>query len=65
MEPRDVPPPEGIVTVRIVPETGELAGTSHEGTVFESFRKERVPTQVAQSAPGREARAETVAEKLF
>ena len=65
VEPRDVPPPEGIVTVRIVPETGELAGTSHEGTVFESFRKERVPTQVAQSAPGREARAETVAEKLF
>ena len=65
VERRDVPPPEGIVTVRIVPETGELAGTSHEGTVFESFRKERVPTQVAKSAPGGEARAETVAEKLF
>ena len=65
VERRDVPRPEGIVTVRIVPETGELAGASHEGTVFESFRKERVPTQVAKSAPGGEARAETVAEKLF
>ena len=65
VEPRAVPPPEGIVTVRIVPETGELAGASHEGTVFESFRKERVPTRVAESAAGNEARAETVAEKLF
>ena len=65
VERRDVPPPEGIVTVRIVPETGELAGASHEGTVFESFRRERVPTQVAESASGNETRAETVAEKLF
>ena len=65
VERRDVSPPEGIVTVRIVPETGELAGTSHEGTVFESFRKERVPTRVAESAAGNETRAETVAEKLF
>ena len=62
---REVQPPEGIVTVRIDPETGELADASHEGAVFESFRKERVPTQVAKPASGDEPRAETVAEKLF
>ena len=70
---RDVEPPEGIVTVRIDPETGQLAGASHEGAVFESFRKERAPSKLVEPAPGGEADtpggaetvAETVAEKLF
>ena len=47
---KQVPPPEGIVTVRIDPETGSLAGALHEGAVFESFRKEHVPTRVAPPA---------------
>ena len=64
---RENPPPEGIVTVRIDPETGELAGASHEGAVFESFRAERVPqNRVAErTTGGEEPGAETVQEKLF
>ena len=62
---KQVPPPEGIVTVRIDPESGSLAGASHEGAVFESFRKEHVPTRVAPPASTDEPGAETVEEKLF
>ena len=62
---REIQPPEGIVTVRIDPVTGEAAGASHEGAVFESFRKERVPTRGAERTAGDEPGAETVAEKLF
>ena len=62
-----VPPPEGIVTVRIDPETGELAGASQEGTVFESFRTERAPkNRVAEGTTGgEEPGGATVQEKLF
>ena len=63
---REIPPPEGIVTVRIDPETGELAGASHEGAVFESFRTERVPTnRVAERTSTDEPGTESVQEKLF
>ena len=62
---REIRPPEGIVTVRIDPVSGALAGASHEGAVFESFRKERVPTRVAERTSGDEPGATTVAEKLF
>ena len=66
VRPREVPPPEGIVTVRIDPETGELAGASHEGAVFESFRTERVPKKrIAERTAGAEPGAATVTEKLF
>ena len=63
---REIPPPEGIVTVRIDPETGELAGASHEGGVFESFRTERVPNnRIAERTTGEEPGGATVQEKLF
>ena len=63
---REIPPPEGIVTVRIDPGTGELAGASHEGAVFESFRTERVPKKrIAERTTGEEPGAATVTEKLF
>ena len=63
---REVPPPEGVVTVRIDPETGELAGASHEGAVFESFRTERVPKKrIAERTTGKEPGAATVTERLF
>ena len=64
---RENPSPEGIVTVRIDPETGELAGASHEGAVFESFRAERVPKKrvAERTTGGEEPGAETVQEKLF
>ena len=58
-------PPDGIVTVRINPATGELASSSNEKTIFESFRNERAPTgrveHVSATGPG----SATVAEKLF
>ena len=62
---RDIQPPEGIVTVRIDPATGEAAGASHEGAIFESFRKERVPTRGAERTAGDEPDAAPVEEKLF
>ena len=62
---RSVEPPEGIVTVRIDPATGRVAGASHEGAVFESFRKERVPSRLAERSPGTDPGAGTVTEKLF
>ena len=64
-QPRIPEPPEGIVTVRIDPETGEGAGASHEGAVFESFRKERIPSRIAEHASAGESGGETVTEKLF
>ena len=62
---RDIQPPEGIVTVRIDPATGEAAGASHEGAIFESFRKERAPTRGAERTAGDEPDAAPVEEKLF
>jgi len=58
-------PPEGIVTVRIDPETGESAGASHEGAVFESFREERAPPPAAEHLAGGGSGDATVTEKLF
>ena len=63
---REIPPPEGIVTVRIDPESGELAGASHEGAVFESFRTEKVPTnRIEERTSADVSGTETVQEKLF
>ena len=58
-------PPEGIVTVRIDPETGGSAGASHEGAVFESFREERAPPPTAEHLAGGNSGDATVTEKLF
>ncbi len=65
---RYVEPPEGIVTVRIDPASGQRASASPEGTVFESFRKERVPSRLAERTAGAgsgDPDAGTVTEKLF
>ena len=35
--------PDGLVTVRIDPETGQLAGAGHPEAIFETFRAEYVP----------------------
>jgi penicillin-binding protein 1A len=48
--------PNGLVTVRIDPETGLLASASQPGAVFETFRTENVPRPSlveTSSAPGR------------
>ena len=41
--------PPGIVTVRIDPETGLRANASFKGAIFESFRTENVPKQMAET----------------
>ena len=40
-----LPQPDGLVTVRIDPESGLRASASQPGAVFETFRTERVPRQ--------------------
>ena len=43
-KPEIIPPqPEGIVMVRIDPETGLRVGPEHANAMFEIFRKEQVP----------------------
>ena len=37
--------PDGLVTVRIDPESGLLASASQPGAVFETFRSQNVPRQ--------------------
>jgi len=45
MPEETLPQPDGLVTVRIDPESGLLASASQPGAVFETFRSERVPRQ--------------------
>ncbi|HEY5717428.1 MAG TPA: penicillin-binding transpeptidase domain-containing protein [Motiliproteus sp.] len=57
-------PPEGIVSVRIDPKTGLLAYPGQRDAVFEFFRTDDVPNQMAQMAGP--AKQDTVApEELF
>ncbi len=61
--------PEGLVTVKISPETGMLAGIDQVDAIFETFREENVPTQQAQSeaviVTGGEGGQPVVEEELF
>ena len=43
VEEHQQPEPEGITTVRISPETGELAGPGDRSAIFEKFRDEYAP----------------------
>lgn len=43
--------PTGMVTVRIDPNTGQLAGSDQSDAVFENFREDEVPQQTS-AAPG-------------
>jgi penicillin-binding protein 1A len=43
--------PPGLVTVRIDPQTGLLAGAGNARGIFETFRVENVPQQQAEDAP--------------
>ena len=65
MAERHPEPPEGIVTMRIDPETGESAHASFEGAVFESFREERAPAPATEHLAGSESSDTKVTEKLF
>ncbi|WP_025771340.1 penicillin-binding protein 1A [Thioalkalivibrio sp. HK1] len=46
--PSQLKRPDRIVTVRIDPATGMLAPTAQKDAIFESFRKDRVPSQMAE-----------------
>ena len=45
MPPSEMERPPGLITVRIDPDTGLLAGANHPNAIFESFRKDQVPAR--------------------
>jgi len=47
MPEQTLPQPPGLVTVRIDPETGLLAANNQSNSIFETFRTEFVPTEMA------------------
>jgi penicillin-binding protein 1A len=59
--------PDGMVTVRIDPATGLLAGSGQSDAVFETFREEYVPQQSSDSlgAGGTAGAADGATEQLF
>ena len=60
-------PPEGLVTVRIDPTTGLLAGSGQADAIFETFRESNVPSMSSDSfaTGGAAGAAETVEDQLF
>ena len=65
---KQLPRPDGLVTIKINAETGEAATDADTNTVFEIFRKERAP--VADSAapseiPANSDDAQAIPEQLF
>jgi penicillin-binding protein 1A len=60
-------PPPGLVTVRIDPATGLLAGSGQRDAVFETFREENVPLQSSDALGGIGAHgtADGTTEQLF
>ncbi len=65
------PPPEGLVTVRIDPETGQRANASDPDAVFETFRVARIPDlhpgggAAGGGAPPDDGRASGATQQLF
>jgi penicillin-binding protein 1A len=61
--------PEGLVTVRIDPDTGRLAGAGDDNAIFETFYSELAPEKLAENATptsgGGSAETEAVTEQLF
>jgi len=60
-------PPPGLVTVRIDPSTGLLAGSGQSDAVFETFREEYVPQQTVATPGGGVANgaADSATDQLF
>jgi penicillin-binding protein 1A len=67
VKPLKSEPPEGLVTVRIDPATGLLAGSGQGDAIFETFRKEFVPQQSTGSfaTGGADGSADGSADQLF
>jgi penicillin-binding protein 1A len=60
-------PPEGLVTVRIDPATGLLAGSGQTDAIFETFREANVPSKSSDSlaTDGEAGSADGAADQLF
>ena len=62
-------PPEGLVTVKIDPDTGLLAPGDFPGAIFETFRSEHVPQQMTGTGedgqPSATTPGETAVENIF
>ena len=58
--------PDNLVTVKINPETGELAGSGDTGAVFEIFRAERAPKEkIVPRIPSGGVQDTVIPEQLF
>ncbi len=63
-KPENAPvPPEGIVSVKIDPKTGLLAAPGQQGALFEYFREDDAPTEMALQAEQQQSGEST--EDLF
>ena len=65
---RHLPQPAGLVTVRINPETGELAHPSLPGAIFETFRAEHAPANdnsTEPSSPYMTVPEDEISEEIF
>lgn len=59
-----MPRPENIVTVKINPENGELAGANDKNAIFEIFRAELTPRDKSTDSPAGENKG-VIPEQLF
>lgn len=59
------PQPEGIITVRIDPKTGERANINTIGAIYESFRLENAPELLRDENIGNSNSDEALPEELF
>lgn len=59
------PRPEGLVNVRIDPDTGKLARADSQDAIFEIFPADRVPTEFSRSTPADPYRGGGYSEHLF
>ncbi len=61
--------PEGLITVRIDPDSGRLASAGNDDAIFETFYSERVPANLVEAATptsgSSSGQTEGVTEKLF
>lgn len=59
------PPPEGIVSVKIDPKTGLLAAPSQKDALFEYFREDDAPTEIAAQAESSQSGGGSETEEIF
>jgi penicillin-binding protein 1A len=68
MPPSELERPPGLVSVRIDPDTGLLAGANHPNAIFESFRRDQVPMrgiETGASPAGAPGGSDLLPEQIF